>query len=107
VTVCGNGIAVLGSAGGDCSAPATSGTPLPPLSGQPGGFPEAGFPGVVGSPAGLPLPRDGAGSTAGVSATADGQLAYTGSSVTALLLAGLLALALGVVLSVASRRRAS
>jgi hypothetical protein len=58
----------------------------------------------------LPLPRDGSGTDDGTvstptASTDTGRLAYTGSPVRSLLLAGLLALALGLGLTVSARRR--
>ncbi|NEK96320.1 hypothetical protein GCU67_19430, partial [Modestobacter muralis] len=117
VIVCGNGIGLLGDATGTCTtptgitggtivAPAIPGTqPLPP-SGQSGAFP-----GVVAQAlSGLPLTQDSsATSTTATGTTAgngrDGELAYTGTTVTGLLLAGLLALTLGLGSTLAVRRR--
>jgi hypothetical protein len=104
VTVCGNGIGVLGNADGTCTAPA--GTPiipvLPPVSGQPGAFP-----GVVAPTAsGLPLPRNGSTNGRAPAGTSTaGELAYTGAAVAGVLAGGLLALLLGLGLTVLSRRR--
>jgi hypothetical protein len=111
-TACGNGVGVLGDANGDCTTPASTstapgmpGTPidptLPPIVGQPGAF--RGI--VAPAASGLPVPAGGSTTVAGSSA--DGELASTGSAIVPTLLVGLLALALGLGLTVLSRRRVS
>jgi hypothetical protein len=108
VTACGNGVGVLGDASGACTTAAGTGGPgTPPLSGRPGTAPGTGFP-QVGAPAWSAMPAVADGSPIGNGAVAsDGRLAYTGSTVVLPLVAGLLALALGLGLTVASRRRAT
>jgi hypothetical protein len=124
VTACGNRVAVLGDAAGTCTAPANSGGPVDPATpapGQPGAFPRVVAPAQSATPAQSVVPAAADGSTgtrtggsgeagipAGRTGTAGrtgGELAYTGGSVAFPLFAGLLALALGLVLTGASRRR--
>ncbi|MCW2509395.1 MAG: uncharacterized protein JWP68_2543 [Modestobacter sp.] len=84
------------------SAPTVS---APTVSGQPGTFPGVVTGTVPSASAGLQLSSDG--STRTDSTRTDSELAYTGSPVAALLLGSLLALALGLALTVVSRRRVS
>jgi hypothetical protein len=115
VTACGNGIGLLGEAAGNCSTPAgTPGAPvapamptptMPTVSGQPGAFPGVVSGTVPSASAGRQISSDGSTSTD--STRTDSELAYTGSPVAALLLGGLLALALGLALTARSRRRVS
>jgi hypothetical protein len=74
---------------------------LPPVVGEPGAFR-----GVV-APAASGPPVPASGSTTAAGSSADGELAYTGSAIVPTLLVGLLALALGLGLTVLSRRRVS
>jgi hypothetical protein len=78
--------------------------PASPASGQPGALSGAGFPGVT-APALSAVPVAADGSPVSGDAAGDGQLAHTGSTVVRPLVTGLLALALGLGLTVASRRR--
>jgi hypothetical protein len=106
VTACGNGVGVLGDARGTCTTAAgTDGPGTLLASGRPGDLPGAGFPGVL-APArsALPVAADGGPGASGAAATG-GQLAYTGGTVVLPLVAGLLALALGLGLTLASRHR--
>jgi hypothetical protein len=99
VTACGNGIAAFGDASGDCTSPGSPGGPsTPPVAAQPGAFPRV----VAPASSGLPIPADGSTTT---STRTESELAYTGSPVGSLLLAGLLALTLGLGLTALSRRR--
>ncbi|WP_104524540.1 hypothetical protein [Blastococcus atacamensis] len=102
ITVCGTAVGVLGDASATCTGPATPGTQVP-TSGLPGASP-----GMV--PTGAPVSfRDGlsdGGTVFGRTAGTDGTLAYTGTAIIWALLGGLLAFALGLGLTVLSRRRA-
>jgi LPXTG-motif cell wall-anchored protein len=135
VTACGNGVGVLGDATGTCTAGPADGGPLDPSTpALAGGRPAPANPvnpadpadpaaGPFGTAAALPARSelgllgtlDGAlATTGGTSGTTDGSaasgrstasLASTGTELTLSVLGGLLALLLGLALSVRARRR--
>jgi len=106
VTVCGIAVGVLGDASTTCAGPAAPvapGTSVPPSSGRPDDSR-----GVVLAGGTAPVRGNGSAGwdTTGATAGTDGALAYTGSPVVQLLLGGLLALVLGLGLTLLGRRRA-
>jgi hypothetical protein len=106
ITVSGTGVGVVGDASAGWSAPgatAEAGTATP--SGAGGVAPHWSGPLQVAS-ASRPLPADGvAARTSGTSGAIGGELAYTGTELALPVLVGLVTLALGLGLTVASRRR--
>jgi hypothetical protein len=85
---------------------------LRPVAGQPGTFPRLVGPAASGPAAsGLPVAASGGTSvgsgSAGSGSVAGTELAYTGRAIVPTLLVGLLALLLGLGLTVLSRRRVS
>jgi hypothetical protein len=105
VTVCGTGVAVLGGAGAGCGTPgATAEAGAPARSGRSGVGAHWSRPLEVAS-ASLPLSAGGGAARAVGTLKASGELASTGTELALPLLAGLLTLALGLGLTMASRRR--
>ena len=105
VTACGTGAGVLADASAGCSGPTSTSR-----AGTPAGSESSGVVGQWNSlrdvpPAGLPLSTGGAAATGFGTSDVTGELAYTGTELELLLLAGLCTLALGLGLTVASRRR--
>ena len=121
VTACGTGVAVVGGASASCgTAGGGTGGSGGGTGGSGGGGSTVGVDGPVtvggvgaywngqleAAPASRPHFTDGGAPPAfGASNATDGRLAYTGTELALPLLAGLLTLALGLGLTVASRRR--
>jgi hypothetical protein len=120
ISVCGIGIGVLGGASTTCSGPVTPVVPVTPVmpvtpvgtgtSGQPVSGASGGRPGVIAVGGSIAQPASVGTASPSVTGETAGEgastLAYTGGPVVPLLLAGLLAMVLGLGVRLLGRRRA-